>query len=117
MSLYPVNADIDPDAGSTTDHSWIWADFKKEDLFGKNYRYYKRFTYKLKADDPRMAQRYSSLSLNLIKKHGIHEKLENLLKIPEGQLNNDDINLFHKLTNDTTKIRQETASKLRHIYT
>ena len=64
-----------------------------------------------------MAQKYSSLSLNQIKKQGIHEKLVNLLKIPVGQLNNDEINLFHKLSNDTTQIRQDTASKLRHIYT
>ena len=117
MSLNPVNAGIDPDAGSTSDHAWVWADFRKEDLFGHDYRDYKKFTYKLKADDPRMAQKYSSLSLNQIKKQGIHEKLVNLLKIPVGQLSNDDINSFHKLSNDTTKIRQDTASKLRHIYT
>ena len=116
MFLSPVNSGIDPNAGSTSDHSWVWADFKKEDLFGQDCRDYKKLTYKLKDDDPRMANMCSSLSLNLIKKKGIHEKLEKLLKIPERQLNNEYINLFHELLSDTTKIRQDNASKLRHIY-
>ena len=115
-SLTPVNAGIDPETGSTSDHSWVWADFKKEDLFGQDYRDYKKFSYKLKADDPRMAKKYCSLSLNQIKKEGIEEQLDRLLKIPKGDLNNDDIKLFEQLISKTTKIRKDTASKLRHIY-
>ena len=56
MSLIPVNAGIDPDAVSASDHSWVRADFKKEDLFGQDYRDYKKITYELKANDSIMAK-------------------------------------------------------------
>ena len=52
MSLYPANAGIDPNAGSTSDHSWVWADFKKEDLFGQDYRDYKNSLISLKLMTP-----------------------------------------------------------------
>ena len=52
MSLYPVNAGIDPDEGSTSDHSWLWADFKKEDLFGNDCRDYKKSLISLKLMNP-----------------------------------------------------------------
>ena len=94
----------------------MWADFKQEELFGKYYRDYKKVVYRLKADDPRMAKKYSSLSMNQIRKEGIPPKLEALLKIPVGHLNHDDIALFQKLHTRTTEIRQDTASKLRHVF-
>ena len=115
-SLTPTNAGINTEAGSTSNHAWVWADFKQEDLFGKNYRDYRKIVYRLKADDPRMAKKYSSLSMNQINHEGISFKLEALLKIPIGFLNKDDIALFHTLLTRTTIIRQDTASKLRHIF-
>ena len=61
-----------------------------------------------------MAKKYSSLSMNQIKKEGIPPKIEALLKIDTGHLSQDAIVLFHTLDTRTTKIRQDTASKLRH---
>ena len=55
-ALTPTNAGINTEAGSTSNHAWVWADFKQEDLFGKNYRDYRKIVYRLKADDPRMAK-------------------------------------------------------------
>ena len=70
----------------------------------------------MKADNQRMTKKYSSLSMNQIRKEGIPPKLETLLKIPIGHLNNDDIALFHTLHTLTTIIRQDTASNLRHVF-
>ena len=44
-----------------------------------------------------MAKKYCSLFLNQIKKECIEEQLDRLLKIPKGDLNNDDIKLFEQL--------------------
>ena len=54
--------------------------------------------------------------MNQINHEGIPFKLEALLKITIGLLNRDDIALFHTLLTRTTIIRQDTASKLRHIF-
>ena len=87
VSLTPKNAGIDIEAGSTSNHAWVWADFKQEELFGKDYRDYKKVVYRLKADDPRMAKKYSSLSMNQIRKEGIPPKLEaqNTSRSPQPQ--------------------------------
>ena len=42
--------------------------------------------------------------------------MEPLLKIPVGHLTHDEIALFHTLHTQTTKIRQDTESNLRHIF-
>ncbi len=66
-SLTPTNAGINTEAGSTSNHALVWADFKQEEIFGNNYRDCRKVVYRLKADDPRMTKKYSSLSMNQIR--------------------------------------------------
>ena len=49
--MVEISAGINTEAGSTSNHAWVWADFKQEELFGKNYRDYRKVVYRLKADD------------------------------------------------------------------
>ena len=105
VSLIPKNAGIDTEAGSTSNHAWVGADFKQKELFGKDYRDYKKVVYGLKSDDPRMVKIYSSLPMKQRRKEGIPPKLEALLKIPIGHLNQDDTSLFHTLHTQTKQIR------------
>ena len=116
VSLTHKNAGINTEAGYNSNHEWVWSYFNQEELFINDYRNYKKIVFRLKAEDPRMATNYSSISMNQRRKDVIPPKLEALFKIPLGHLNHNDISLFNTLHIQTTKIRQDKSYKLRHIF-
>ena len=116
-SLNPVAAGIDSEGGSTSDHAWVWADFKQEELFGTEYKEFHKFVYKLNSDDPRLTNKYNHLTLKRIRDGKLDKDLDKLCNIQEGRFETDHIIRYNELLVKTTKIRKDVASKLRHVYT
>ena len=70
----------------------------------------------LNADDPRQVQMYNDRSLNLLTRHAIPQQLGRLSEIPKGKFTQTHANCFNKLLADSTKIRQEVVSSMKHMF-
>ena len=116
IAITPLRAGYDPDKGCASDHSWIWADFDKNDLFGQDFKDFHQFVYKLNTDDPRLLRSYNNKVWKAVKQERIKSFLDNLMKIPQGQFTNRDINQFDDLVKIITQIRQDVTDSLRHVY-
>ena len=118
-----VSKSIDPIASGflalgtacPSDHMALWVDFRKADLLGEKTSPIVFKINKLKADDPRLVNKYNSQSKKELATHKAKERLITLLQVPKHKWNDDYLEEFNTIHGINVDVRKRVAENLRKV--